>query len=167
MLLPHENRVAGVLVRPSHRAKLFEAWYGPPKLIAGAGPQHFLYNVQYLAGESPRFLEARKRPFAFTVQTGERSVQTGASFPPSKSFSPSESSVLTTCELSFAGDTDGEILIDSSGFAGGCCAHGDLTMETCSEQRLAGMSAQQNLKGLGAGFVPLEWILRENHMIRY
>ncbi|CAK9074632.1 unnamed protein product [Durusdinium trenchii] len=37
--------------------KVSDAWYGPPKLIAGAGPQHFLYNVQYLAGESPRFLE--------------------------------------------------------------------------------------------------------------
>lgn len=37
--------------------KVTDAWYGPPKFVSGAGPQHFVYNVQYLAGESPRFLE--------------------------------------------------------------------------------------------------------------
>ena len=44
-----------------HGADSPEAWYGPPKFVSGAGPQHFVYNVQYLAGESPRFLEVAVR----------------------------------------------------------------------------------------------------------
>ncbi|CAL1162684.1 unnamed protein product [Cladocopium goreaui] len=58
---PNKSETAGwhflSRMRKCHGADSAEAWYGPPKFVSGAGPQHFVYNVQYLAGESPRFLE--------------------------------------------------------------------------------------------------------------
>ncbi|CAJ1359709.1 unnamed protein product [Effrenium voratum] len=37
--------------------KVTDAWCGPSKTLIGAGPEHFVYNVQYLAGESERMLQ--------------------------------------------------------------------------------------------------------------
>ncbi|CAE6937822.1 ddaF [Symbiodinium natans] len=38
--------------------KVSDVWYGPAKFLSPApGPRHFVYNVQFLAGESPRLLE--------------------------------------------------------------------------------------------------------------
>ena len=51
-----------------------EAWYGPPKFVSGAGPQHFVYNVQYLAGESPRFLEVRAEGSQVVMQAKHTST---------------------------------------------------------------------------------------------
>eukprot|EP00439_Symbiodinium_sp_Y106_P063109 s196_g9.t1 len=38
--------------------KVSDVWCGPAKFLSnGPGPRHFVYNVQFLAGESPRLLE--------------------------------------------------------------------------------------------------------------